>query len=223
VPPDPVRGRFLVRYGIISAVLSLLLGVAASVINFLVGRGEVTLPPADIHAFAQLIGVCRYAVPALAFMGAIATFGGWWRARASLEREVQERRRKLPLSMRGGLIGHLLLSLNLLGSLTFGATIDPSARVFDYSVYHQCSWGTGRPTVCAFMLTNEPESTVSLHWTGVSRPGGATFRPSTGTLAPGETSSQISVTAANACPIDFVFRDADQDLEISYEFTDRCD
>lgn len=224
-PPRPVvvPGRFLVRYGIISALLSLVLGIGVSALNTAVGNGAFPLSPATVRAVSLLVNASRYAVPALAVIGTIATFGGWWRARAALAREVAERRAKLPLTLRGGLIGHLLLSLNLAGALTFGATVDPSVRVFEYTTYHECNWGTGRPTVCTFTLSNQPESTVTLHWTGVSRPGGATFRPSSGTLAPGETSSQITVADGYTCPIEFAFRDDDQDLEISYRFDGRCD
>jgi hypothetical protein len=165
-----------------------------------------------------VVDISRYAVPSLAVIGTIATFGGWWRARAALAREVA----KLPLTMRGGLIGHILLSLNLAGSLTFGAAVNSTVRVFDYSTYHECNWGTGRPTVCVFMLTSQPESTVTLHWTGVSRPGGATFQPRSGSLAPGETSQRIVVTGGYACPVVFAFRDDGQDLEIDYRFDGRC-
>jgi hypothetical protein len=217
-----VPGRFLVRYGIINALLALVLGVGVSVLKFFVGHGAVPLSPVTIRALDLVVDVARYAVPSLAFIGTIATFGGWWRARAALAREVEERRTKLPLTLRGGWIGHILVSLTLAGALTFGVAADSSAHAFDYSTYHECSWGTG-PTVCAFILTNQPESTVTLHWTGVSRPGGATFQPSSGTLAPGETSQRIVVTGGYDCPIVFAFRDDDQDLEIDYRFDGRCD
>jgi hypothetical protein len=221
-PSGPVPGRFLVRYGIINALLALVLGVGVSVLNVFVGRGAIPLSTVTIRALDLVVEVARYAVPSLAIIGTIATVGGWWRARAALAREAEERRAKLPLTMRGGLIGHLLLSLNLAGSLTFGAAVGSSVRVFDYSTSHECNWGTGRPTVCAFTLTNQPESTVTLRWTGVSRPGGATFQPSSGTVAPGETSQRIVVTGGYACPIVFAFRDDDQDIEIDYRFDGRC-
>jgi hypothetical protein len=217
-----VPGRFLVRYGIINALLALVLGVGVSGLNLFVGRGAVPLSPVTIRALDLVVEVARYAVPSLAFIGTIATFGGWWQTRAALAREVEERRAKLPLTLRGGWIGHILVSLNLAGSLTFGVAVSSSAYVFDSTTHHECSWGTGRPTVCAFTLTNRPESTVTLHWTGVSRPSGATFQPSSGTLAPGETSQRIVVTGGYACPIVFAFRDDDQDLEINYRFDGRC-
>jgi hypothetical protein len=217
-----VPGRFLVRCGLISALLALVLAAGVSALNFLVGKGTFPLSSATIRAINLLVDISRYAVPSLAVIGTIATFGGWWWARAALAREVAERRAKLPLTMRGGLIGHILLSLNLAGSLTFGAAVNSTVRVFDYSTHHECNWGTGRPTVCAFMLTNQPESTVTLHWTGVSRPGGASFQPSSGSLAPGETSQRIVVTGGYACPVVFAFRDDDQELEIDYRFDGRC-
>jgi FtsP/CotA-like multicopper oxidase with cupredoxin domain len=213
----------MVRFGLINVLLGLALAVGVSALNAFAGNGSLPLSSSTVRALDLLVDISRYAVPSLAFIGTIATFGAWWRARAALAREVEERRAKLPLTLRGGLIGHILLSLNLAGSLTFGATVDSSVRVFNYSTYHECSWGTGRPTVCAFTLTNQPESTVTLHWTGVSRPGGATFQPGSGTLAPGETSQQITVTAGYACPIVFAFRDEDQDLEINYRFDGSCD
>ena len=164
-------GRFLVRYGLINALLALALGVGVTALNAIAGNGAFPLSSSTVRALNLLVDISRYAVPSLAVLGTIATFGGWWRARAALAREVEERRAKLPLTMRGGLIGHLLLSLNLAGSLTFGAVVGSSVRVFDYSTSHECNWGTGRPTVCAFTRTNQPESTVTLRWTGVSRPG----------------------------------------------------
>jgi len=72
-----------------------------------------------------------------------------------------------------------------------------------------CSSATGQDTTCTVTLRNSPSSTGNFDWTASSSPSGAQFNPSSGSIAPGESSDQIQVTMpAGICPFTLTFADS---------------
>ncbi|MFD7877744.1 hypothetical protein ACFV5G_27210 [Streptomyces sp. NPDC059766] len=107
------------------------------------------------------------------------------------------------------------LRLLLAGALTAmlgTACAGSQDNVLDTHESESCHWATGEAAVCIVTITNDPTSTVTFNWHGVSDPSGATFDPDHGSIAPGHTSDPITVTDPFICPITLIFQDDDRDL-----------
>ena len=64
-------------------------------------------------------------------------------------------------------------------------------------------------SVCAVTITNSSSASGVFTWTASSNPGGASFEPSSGTVAPGATENGIIVTIpAGICPLTLQFSDS---------------
>ena len=89
----------------------------------------------------------------------------------------------------------------------------------DASVNRHCSWQDNGPATCEVYVTNKADSNFTFNWQATSSPQGASFSPESGSLAPGETSSLITVTSPTSiCPITFRFVDSQSQLEADSMF-----
>jgi hypothetical protein len=212
----------------------MVIGLLSVGIVYLFVRGAIAFTPANVRWFNLGVTTTKVLVPVLALFATIAWYRGWRQARKAMAEDdgVTE---PLPPSLRPwakkllqtrlGLVwGAIMLvgGFSYDGFVNVDAHVQATSYVFDTADQSNCSWGTGRAAVCTYVLTNKAESTVTFNWTAESDPPGATFQPSSGTLAPGQSSSPITVTDPFICPIVFIFRDNDHHLERQFPFNDPC-
>jgi hypothetical protein len=89
----------------------------------------------------------------------------------------------------------------------------------DSSISHDCSWYTGHPATCKVYITSHADSNFTFNWLGMSSPAGASFTPSSGSVAPGQTSGLITVVSPTSyCPITFRFVDLVHSMEADSVF-----
>jgi hypothetical protein len=63
---------------------------------------------------------------------------------------------------------------------------------------------------------------MTFNWVATSNPVGVTYDPSSGSLAPGETSSTITATDNSFCPVVFEFIDQGHNVGIQSNFDGAC-
>jgi hypothetical protein len=85
------------------------------------------------------------------------------------------------------------------------------SRHLDVALRLDCSSATGTPTHCTVLVRNDAGSTGDFAWHATSDPAGAVFRPASGVLRRGATSSPVDVTipAGRRCPVTLAFGTAD--------------
>jgi hypothetical protein len=219
------------RAGLWASILSALILTAILILNYvLYPRGLV-----DIGTLNLLIQVAALVTPVLGAIGALATYFGWWRIlrrrRLKLKEVVTDQLRDQALDIPGRLaanIGRGFSILTLTGSSLFGVATAAGVTYHQqaYSLYthteSNCSWGTGRPAVCQYQITNDSRSNVTFVWHATTSPGGVSITPDSGSIAPGETSPVITMTDPFLCPVTIRFVDSEHNLEVDSVFNSPC-
>jgi len=86
-----------------------------------------------------------------------------------------------------------------------------------------CNSSTGNPTTCTVTLQNQSSSNVSFDWTASSNPAGASFAPSSGSVAVGATSDAIQVSIPDGlCPDQIAFVDSGHNTEVTDTINTAC-
>lgn len=87
-----------------------------------------------------------------------------------------------------------------------GGSNGGSSTHYNVGASSNCQSGTGQPTTCQVVLTNDASSTGDFQWSASSSAPGTNFNPSSGTLAPGARSDPIQVTVPEGeCPFVLTF------------------
>jgi hypothetical protein len=123
------------------------------------------------------------------------------------------------------LLGLALAGCGSSGGVLAGPSSTPTHGTYhlDATVNRHCSWQNNGPATCEVSITNQADSNFTFNWQATSSPGGAIFSPNSGSLAPGETSGQITVISPTSiCPITFRFVDTQTQLEADSQFNP-CD
>jgi len=218
------RWKLSTWIGLCSAIASIAFAVISYVLYRLLLSGTIPFVAANVHAVNRLTLISKIAVPTLAVLGAVAVFRGFRQTVAALKREIKETEhgKWFPVVLRNRKPVQVLLALNILTSSYFALEANASVYIFNNNVEHHCQWGTGEPARCTYRITVSPESTVDFNWKGFSQPPGATFKPLSGSISPGETSKEIMIVNPFICPMVFIFRDEEQNLEIRSRFDSPC-
>jgi hypothetical protein len=99
----------------------------------------------------------------------------------------------------------------------------PANVVLNVHEQSSCNSSTGNPTTCTVTLQNEASSNVSFDWTTSSNPAGATFTPSSGSVAAGATSDPIQVSIPDGlCPDQIAFVDNGHNTEVTDNINTAC-